>query len=292
LLNLPLAWLLCFGVPPLWNGLGFVGIAWGTGLAHTLGCVILLMLLIRGRSGLRLQQQHLWPSGSLIRRLLRVSVPAAVDSLSMALCQFWFLSVVNRLGATAAAAHGIALQWEALAYLAGGAFGTAAMTLVGQNLGAFQPQQASRAAWVAWGQGAALMCLMGLVFVLAAEPMFQLFCHEADTQAVIETGVPVLQLISLAMPALAAQIIFTAALRGAGDVRVPVLITWFGFLGIRLPLAHLLAWPEIHLPTGMRLPACDLGLRGAWIAMVIDLWIRGLLLTWRFAAGLWRHIHV
>jgi Na+-driven multidrug efflux pump len=71
-----------------------------------------------------------------------------------------------------------------------------------------------------------------------------------------------------------------------------VLITWFGFLGIRLPLAHLLAWPEIHLPTGMRLPACDLGLRGAWIAMVIDLWIRGLLLTWRFAAGHWRHIHV
>ena len=292
LLNLPLAWLLCFGVPPLWNGLGFVGIAWGTGLAHTLGCVILLMLLVRGRSGLRLQQQHLWPNGSLIRRLLRVSVPAAVDSLSMALCQFWFLSVVNRLGATAAAAHGIALQWEALAYLAGGAFGTAAMTLVGQNLGAFQPQQASRAAWVAWGQGAALMCLMGLVFVLAAEPMFQLFCHEADTQAVIETGVPVLQLISLAMPALAAQIIFTAALRGAGDVRVPVLITWFGFLGIRLPLAHLLAWPEIHLPTGIRFPACDLGLRGAWIAMVTDLWIRGLLLTWRFAAGHWRHMPV
>ncbi|MBA2226009.1 MATE family efflux transporter [Thermogemmata fonticola] len=292
LLNLPLAWLLCFGIPPLVPGLGFAGIAWGTGLAHTLGCFILLRLLRQGRSGLRLQGQDLWPNGSLIRRLLRVSVPAAVDSLSMAVCQFWFLSVVNRLGATAAAAHGIALQWEALAYLAGGAFGTAAMALVGQNLGARQPQRASRAAWIAWGQGAAVMCGMGLVFVLAAKPMFRLFCHEADTQAVVQAGVPVLQLISLAMPALAAQIIFTAALRGAGDVRVPVLITWFGFLGIRLPLAHFLAWPEIPLGADLRLPALGLGLRGAWIAMVLDLWVRGLLLTWRFVAGRWRHIEV
>jgi len=94
------------------------------------------------------------------------------------------------------------------------------------------------------------------------------------------------------MPALAAQIIFTAALRGAGDVRVPVLITWFGFLGIRLPLAHFLAWPEIPLGPDLHLPALDLGLRGAWIAMVLDLWVRGLLLTWRFVAGRWRHIEV
>ncbi|MDW8242161.1 MAG: MATE family efflux transporter [Thermogemmata sp.] len=292
LLNVPLAWLLCFGLPPLWHGLGFVGIAWGTGLAHTVGCILLVVLLARGRSGLRLLGLTLRPDLALQRRLLRISIPAAVDSLSVAVCQFWFLSVVNRLGPTAAAAHGIALQWEALAYLAGGAFGTAAMALVGQNLGARQPQRAAQAAWMAFAQGTIVMALMGILFVLLAEPMFRLFCHEANTRAVIDVGVPVLRLISLAMPALAAQIIFTAALRGAGDVRIPVLITWLGFLGVRLPLAHLLAWPSITLNDQVSLPALNLGLRGAWIAMILDLWLRGLFLTARFAWGRWRHIDV
>lgn len=290
--NVPLAWLLCFGVPAVWEGLGFVGIAWGTGLAHALGCVWLLWLLSRGRSGLRLRWGALRPDLPLIRRLLRVSVPAAVDSLSVAACQFWFLSVVNHLGPTAAAAHGIALQWEALAYLAGGAFGTAAMALVGQNLGARQPRHAARAAWIAFALGGALMCLMGLLFALLAEPMFRLFCHEADTQPVVAAGVPVLRLIALAMPALAAQIIFTAALRGAGDVRVPVLITWLGFVGVRLPLAHFLAWPAVAWSPEYVWPGLDLGLRGAWIAMIADLWFRGLFLTARFASGRWEQSQV
>ena len=81
----------------------------------------------------------LWPDRDLIRRLLRISVPAAVDSLSLATGQLWFLSIVNQLGDTASTAHGIALGWEALAWLPGGAFGTAAMALVGQNLGAKKP---------------------------------------------------------------------------------------------------------------------------------------------------------
>src|SRR5439155_7916719 len=80
-LNVPLAWGLCFGVGPL-PGMGFVGIALGTGLSHVVGCIILLILLARGRSGLRLHLAELAPNRPLIVRLLRVSVPAGIDSLS------------------------------------------------------------------------------------------------------------------------------------------------------------------------------------------------------------------
>ncbi len=138
-LNIPLAWTLCFGIGP-WGGMGFVGISLGTGLSHMVGCVLLIVILARGKSGLKLYAADLVPDFPLIRRLLRVSVPAAVDSLSVAACQLWFLSLVNRLGNTAAAAHGVALQWEALGFLAGAAFGTAAMTLVGQNLARGTPR--------------------------------------------------------------------------------------------------------------------------------------------------------
>src|SRR5207302_5949981 len=127
-------------------------------------------------AGLYLRLRLFRPDADLLRRLLWVSVPAGIDSLSMVAGQLWFLSLVNRLGDVAGSAHGIALRWESLAYLSGAAFGTAAMTLVGQNLGAGRPAAAARSGWTAFGLGCALMMAMGAVFFVLAEPMFALFC--------------------------------------------------------------------------------------------------------------------
>ncbi len=290
-LNVPLAWGLCYGVGPF-AGFGFVGIALGTGLSHVVGCVTLLVILARGKSGLKLHLVHLIPDFPLIRRLLWVSVPAAIDSLSAAFCQLWFLSLVNRLGDTAASAHGIALRWEALGFLSGAAFGTAAMTLVGQNLGARDPARAARCGWAAYAIGGGVMCFMGVLFFLLARPMFRLLCPDADAERVVDAGVPALRLIACAMPALASQIIFTAALRGAGDSRVPVLFSWLGFLGVRIPLAYLLTAPQVNLgPLGV-VPGYDMGLLGAWVAMCADLWLRGAFFALRFAGGRWKKIEV
>jgi putative MATE family efflux protein len=287
-LNVPLAWGLCFGVGP-WPGLGFVGIALGTGLSHLIGCLAVLVLLARGRSGLKLHLADLAPDRGLMYRLLRVSVPAGVDSLSVAVSQLWFLGIVNRLGNVPAAAHGLAIQIEALGYLAGAAFGTAAMALVGQNLGARNPRRAARGGWVAFAIGCGVMSVMGVVFLVLAGPMFRVF---TDVPDVIAAGVPVLRLIAFAMPALASQIIFTSALRGAGDTRVPALISWFGFLGIRIPLAYLLTAPAVDLGPLGTVPGWDLGLFGAWVAMCVDIWVRGAFFAVRFAGGRWKKIEV
>jgi putative MATE family efflux protein len=284
-LNVPLAWGLGYAF-------GFVGIALGTGVSHIIGCITLLVLLGRGRSGLKLNLARLVPDNGLIRRLLWVSVPAAIDSLSVAFCQLWFLGLVNRLGATAASAHGIALRWEALGFLSGGAFGTAAMTLVGQNLGARDPHRAARCGWTAFAIGGATMCAMGVLFVLFAEQMFRVFCHEPHLQPVIDVGAPVLQLVACAMPALASQIIFTAALRGAGDARVPVLFSWFGLLGVRIPLAYLLTSSQLDLGPLGTVRGYNWGLYGAWVAMCADLWLRGAFFALRFASGKWKKIEV
>ncbi len=204
----------------------------------------------------------------------------------------WFLRLVNRLGDTAAAAHGIALRWEALGYLSGAAFGTAAMALVGQSLGARDPHRAARSGWTAYALGGTTMCAMGVLFALLAEPMFLLFCPDPALRPVVETGTPVLRLVAFAMPALAAQIIFTAALRGAGDSRIPVLFSWFGFLGVRIPLAFLLTAPRVDLGPFGTVPGYDLGLLGAWVAMCSDLWVRGTFFALRFAGGKWKAVEV
>ncbi len=278
--NLPLAWLFFHGAGPV-PRMEFPGIALGTAVAHTLGAVAVLTVLARGRAGLKLRASEFQPDRDLLTRLLRISVPAGMDSMSVVLGQLWFLTIINRLGDEASSAHGIALTWEALGYLSGAAFGTAAITLVGQNLGAGRPDRAARSGWTAFGIGCAVMCLMGVVFFVLAPQMFALFCPQEEKVGVIQLGVPVLRLVAFAMPPLACTIILTAALRGAGDTRVPLLFTWFGFLLVRIPLAYLLTGDWFHM-----------GLFGAWLAMCADLLMRGLLVLLRFAGGQWARVWV
>jgi MATE family, multidrug efflux pump len=274
-LNVPLAWLLCRGIGPF-SGLGFVGVPLGTALSYLFAAVAVLIVLARGRAGLKIHLRGFVPDLSLMKRLLRVSVPAGADSLSVVAGQMWFLHIVNGLGPTAAAAHGIALAWEALGYLSGHAFGIAAMTLVGQNLGARRPDEAARAGWRAFGLGCTVMTAMGALFFTLAPLLFAPFCQPGQ-EIIIETGVPVLRLVAFAMPALASTMIFTAALRGAGDTRVPVLFTWVGFLVVRIPLAYALTAESMGY-----------GLFGAWLAMAADLFVRGAFFWWRFASGKWK----
>jgi putative MATE family efflux protein len=291
IINVPLAWLCFYGLGPL-PGLGFAGIAVGTALSHTLGSVAVVSILARGRAGLRLYLPFLWPNANLLGRLLRVSVPAGADSLSVAAGQLWFVGIVNGLGNAASGAHGIALRWEALGYLSGAAFGTAAMALVGQNLGAARPGRAARSGWTAFALGGTVMSLMGAVFFTMAPSMFRLFCPEPGQQPIIDAGVPVLRLVAFAMPALASCIIFTAALRGAGDTRVPVLFTWIGFFVVRIPLAYFLTRDHIDLGALGSWPGWNFGLFGAWLAMFADLQIRGLFFMGRFLGRRWQRARV
>src|SRR5262249_34300232 len=145
-----------------------------------------------------------------------------------------------------------------------------------------RPEQAQRAGWLAFGLGVGFMSLMGLTFYVLAEPMFRVFCPQADQRPIIDAGVPVLQMIAFAMPTLASTIIFTNALRGAGDTRVPVLFTWIGFFAVRIPLAYFLTRDHVG-----NLPGLGLGLVGAWLAMIADLVVRGVFFFVRFARGKW-----
>ena len=291
IINMPLAYICFRGIGPF-QGFGFPGIAIGTALSHAIGGIAVLVLMARGRAGLKLKLRELYPDAKLIRRLLRVSIPATIDTLSICLCQLWFLSMVNQLGDVATAAHGIAIRWESLGYLSGHAFATAAAALVGQNLGAKRPGDAARSGWVAWGVGCSVMATMGLIFFTFAPEMFRLLCPSAHQDEVVNAGVPLLRLVAFAMPPLACIIIFTGALRGAGATRLPMLLSWIGFLVIRIPLAYFLMFSETDLGPFGTMHGLGKGLYGAWLAMFADLSIRGILFLFLFATGLWKRVRV
>jgi putative MATE family efflux protein len=282
-INVAVSWSLVMGFGPL-PRLGLKGVAAGTAIGEATGGLIVLYVLACGRSGLNLRRQHLVPNPNEVARILRISLPAAGESLSNSLCQLWFLSLINRLGETATAAHGVAIRCESLSFLTLLAFSVSASTLTGQYLGARRPDLAARAATTAWTMGAFVMAVMGALLFVLARPLFALFLGEGR-DAVIELGVPVLRIVAFGLPALATINVLNGALRGAGDTRWPWLIVLCGYLLVRLPLTYFLTWPIENGGLGW-------GLRGAWIAMLVDLYFRGSLVAARYLHGGWKRTRV
>jgi putative MATE family efflux protein len=281
--NVGLSWSLVRGYGPL-PALGLPGVALGTACAEGLGGLVALAVLARGRSGLSLERRGMWPVWAEIRRILRVSVPAAGESLSNILGQLWFLSLINRLGAVATAAHGVAIRCEAIAFLTVTAFAVPASTLTGQYLGARRPDLAGQAARTAWGLGVLVLGALGALIFTQASPMFAVFLGGRQPHVAAE-GVPVLRVVAFALPALATINVLSGALRGAGDTRWPWLFVLIGYLAVRLPLTYLLATPRDDGGLGW-------GLFGAWVAMFADLHVRALLVAVRFLQGGWRWARV
>jgi putative MATE family efflux protein len=285
LLNITCSWALVTG----WLGLprlGVAGIAIGTACAEALGSLVMLGILMHGRAGLKLRLDRLRPRVKHLVRLLNVSIPAAGESITNAFCQLWFLSLINRLGARATAAHGVAIRCESIAYLTVMAFGVAAATLVGQSLGARNPGLARRSARVSWLLGVLVISLLGLLLWFQADAFVALFLNpesQAEKQAIGRDAVQVIRIVVIALPAIATIIVLAGALRGAGATRWPWMIVILGYLLVRMPLTYLLARPVEEQ---------GWGLVGAWVAMFADLHARGLLLFWRFWEGSWQNRQV
>lgn len=278
-----------WGPFPRW---GWDGLALGTACGHAAGALAVVGFLLAGRGHLRLELRHWRPDRTMIARLLRVGIPGGFDMTCNVLCHLWFLAIINSLGTLAAAAHGVAVRIESLAYLPGSAFQVAAATLAGQSLGAGNPRRAVRYALTALAACGCFMCLAGVGFYFGARPLTSFFLG-AQTRAAGELAAPLLRVVAFSMPALAALTVLLGALRGAGDTAWTLLFTFFGLLGVRIPLAYLLAWDVVHVPLlGWEIPAAGFGLVGAWYAMVADLYVRSIVVSIRFAQGGWKHLKV
>lgn len=289
LTNIAVSYALVTGAGGL-PALGWTGVAVGTAVGHVLGGGIFLALLIGGRAGYSLRPRHLRPDFGLIRRILRVGVPGGLDSLMIVFCNLAYVRVVLSLGDVAAAAHGVAIQIEALAFMPGGAFAIAATTMAGQYLGAGDPERATRSVLVACAAASVVMVGAGFVFLAMADELVVGFLGEG--RAAAPEAARILRLMACFMLPLAVAMVLSGGLRGAGDTRTPLLITLFGFGVVRIPLAIYLAHESIALPWGVTIQGAGLGVYGAWCGAVSDLSVRALLTALRFWQGGWKRIEV
>ena len=290
-INMAASYALATGLGPL-PELGWTGIALGTALGHCCGAAIITLLLICGRAGYRLRLRDMVPEFGLIRRLLRIGIPGGIDTLLVTVCHLIYLRIILHLGDAAAAAHGVAIQVEAIGYMPGGAFQIAASTLTGQYLGARDHHRAQHSVLAACGLAIVLMSVAGFIFYVFAAPLSAFFLGGYQSE-VLPLCVHLLHVIAFVMPPLAIAMVLIGALRGAGDTRWPLLITLFGFLVIRMPLASYFVNSHVTIPfIGHTMAGLSLGVVGAWYAAITDVSIRSVLLAFRFFHGGWQKIEV
>ena len=268
-----------WGVGEPWGVNGIVG---GTVISRLVGGLVMLAFLIRGRSGLRLQLRELWFRWASVARILRIGIPAVVDSGCTWVGHFLFLSVIAHLadgdlGEAMFAAHYIGLEVEALTYLPAVAWGTASASLIGQSLGSGNQLQARRIGHLAVLQCGVLTICAALFYYFGADLIYRVMSQD---QQVREIGAPALRFLAFFQIPLVMAIVYIFSLRGAGDTRTPMLFTIGSTLCIRVPLAY---WCGIEMQGG---------LIGAWTGMVVVNSIRAGLATYRYSRGGWVHIKV
>lgn len=178
-----------------------------------------------------------------MRRVLTIGYPTAAEQVLMQIGFFFYLMFAARYGTSAVAAYFIGVRILALSFLPGFGFAAAAAALVGQNLGANDPERAERSGWEANRLAMYLMSAAGVLIFVAARPIAALFVNDT---AVVDDAVSFIYALAAAQPLMGIDYTIGGALRGAGDTRFPLITVFVGFYGCRLTCAYLAAM-VLHL---------------------------------------------
>lgn len=268
-----------WGLPAL----GIAGAGAATALGSSAAALLALALLFRRRYRKHYAIGEGWrPDGALFRRLMRFGLP---NGIFVALdCAAWtaFIYVVGMLGPhdLAASAVGVTLNNIAILPLLG--IGQAVEVLVGQRLGAEEPDLAERSTWNGLWLSLVFTAVVSLAYVLAPDVLMAPFASDGDPAAweAIRQRVPIL-LRFVAVYALfdAANVVLSFALRGAGDTRFVTLV------------ALALPWPTLVLPTLIAW-LCGWGLFWAWGFASFYIMLLAIVFLIRFRLGRWRAMRV
>ena len=279
-------------------GMDIEGLAWGMILAMAVTAAFLVGLLVRRTMRIKrsmgactdldefarsvsatfvppifLRLHSLVPQWDMVYRIVCIGFPQAVEVCGVWLVQIYVMRIISSLGDAAVGAHNIAIRIESLSFLPGFAVGIASATLVGQYLGARNPRMAVATVWKCTGYALLFMGLMGVVFF--AFPELFIYPFAAGSQALVDTARPVVQLFLIAEPVYATMMLFKTSLRGAGDTRRVMYVT-YTCMGI-FRFVVLFLWNR-YCPESITLV-------GIWSLFVLDMAIQSVIL-YRLVTGL------
>ena len=271
-LNVPLSYAFIFGQ---WGmpEMGVAGVAVAAGISFSVGTGVLLAMWVRQKFRVKHVKGGWWRRERLWA-LLDIGYPAALEQGVFQIGFFIFLMLIgNYYGTEAFAAYNIGVNMLMVCMTVGFGFSIAGSTLVGQHLGAGDPQAAMRSGWRATALAVISMGSLGVLIIVFAEQLVTFFI--GDEPLTIAYTVQFIYMLGAMMPLLAVEFAIGGSLRGAGDTRFPLMATVLGLLGMRCGLAA--------LATYLGLPVVYV-----YASLIGDYLLKGALLIWRFHRGKWK----
>ena len=236
-INLVLDPCLIFGLGPF-PRLGVTGAAVATLTGRSIGVVYQLYRLSRGGEHIRILARQVRLHLDVMVRLLKVSVTGIAQLLVPHIAWISLMRIVSVFGSNALAAYTIGIRIVVFFILPAWGLSGAAATLVGQNLGAQQPERAEQSVWKTSVYNMLVMGGVGAFFILFPGPVVRLFTHDP---AIVPLAVACLRIVSIGNVGYAYEMVMMQAFNGAGDTLTPTIVNFFGFIVIEIPLAYALA---------------------------------------------------
>jgi putative MATE family efflux protein len=238
---------LIFGLGPF-PRLGVTGAAVATTTGRGVGVVAQLLVLRRGTNRIAIARRHLRFEPTIMWTMVRLSGSAVLQSLIVTTSWVALVRILAAFGSAALAGYTIAIRIVFFALLPAWGLANAAATLVGQNLGARQPERAEASVWQACRYNAVFFAIVGVTFLTLADVIVSMFTTDVAVASVATRG---LRIISSGFLFYAYGMVITQSLNGAGDTWTPTAINVFSFWILGVPLAMLLARQLALGPAGV-----------------------------------------
>ena len=274
--NIILCPVLIFGWGPV-PALGLTGAAVATTTGRGIGVCYQVFHLIKGKGLLTIKWAHCVPQAQILKSLINVATTSTLQFLIATASWLFLARIIAGFGSNAIAGYTIALRIISFFILPAWGLSNAAATLVGQNLGAKEPDRAEKSVWITAKYNMIFMAIVTVIFFFFAKPIVSSINNQAE---VIAVAIQALQIVSVGYIAYGLGMVLMNAFNGAGDSRTPTYINLAGFWGFQIPLAYTLA---IYF---------DLGPKGVFLAIVIAETALTIATYLIFKKGLWKKVKI
>lgn len=274
LLNVVFDPIMIFG----WLGcpkLGVAGSAYATLLARSVGMIYIIYHITFKAKRFKIKLLPVKIDFPEIIRILKIGVFGSLQSLLRNFSEVIMMKFVAGFGTAVIAAYGIGLRLRLTIMLPIMGLGVAAATMVGQNLGAKNPDRAEKSGWTAGGFSIIVMGAAAVLFFVFAEYIVSIF---NQNPAVIRDGALFIRYYSPTFVFIGISMVMEKNLSGAGDTVSPMLMTLIGLYFLRIPVAYILQK--------------DFGIEGLWMGIALSSVITGIIFIGWFLLGRWKNKNV
>jgi putative MATE family efflux protein len=274
--NMVLDPIFIFGLGPI-HSFGVEGAALATNIGRGVGVFYQLYYLIGEKGIIKFRKEHLKINWGIIGRLLKVSLGSIGQFFISSASWIFLINIMTKFGDAAVAGYTIAMRAMIFTLLPSWGMANAAATLVGQNLGAKQPERAEKSVWTAGFINMIFLGSVSLIFIFASVPILKIFSNNPEE---IHYGSQCLEIIAYGYILYGYGMVMVQSLNGAGDTLTPTLLNFFAFWMFQIPLGYILA---------LKL---DFGPIGVFIAFVLAESVMAIAAIIIFRRGKWKTVKI